>query len=165
MSHIHFEEEQRFTEVTRIWVLSLLVVLAPLFIGLMDDNLGEHILLLVLTTAAAWIPIGIILFISKMQVKIDNDGLHYRFPPRVIKWKTISKQHIASFELRNKKGLYEHLACGYRRSLIRNTIFMNVIGSKYLVLKLNDGKKIKIGSTNAETMEWTLKRLLNQSEN
>lgn len=165
MSHIHYEEEQRFTEVRWVWMASILVILSPLGIIFLDENDGkENGGLMILTTLAAWIPVGLILFFARFKVKIDQTGLHYRFPPRLYRWKTVDPNSILSFEVREKRGFVERIACGYQRSLLRKTIFMNITGEKFVVIRSGNGQTLKIGSKNPEAMEQALTRLLNSNQ-
>jgi len=104
-------------------------------------------------------PVILILLYSKLQIKIDGEGVHYRFIPSVMKWKTVSKESIESFEVSPKKSLWEKIECGYGRNHLNNTVSMNISGKKYARIKLTDGRKLKIGTINPEGMERALRKL------
>lgn len=153
MSHVNYEETQRFSQLRWLWIISFIIVLTPFILFTLSDTTEDRDLLLILiTTVAVSLPVGIILFIGKFELKVNESGLTYRFLPSISKWKLIDKSRIKSIEIREKSGLYEQLACGYRRHIFRKTIFMNITGNKFVIVKLTDGKTLKIGSQNAETL-------------
>jgi hypothetical protein len=165
MSHIHYEEEQRFTEVRWVWIASVLVILSPLVIILLDEHHGqENTGLIILTTLLAWIPVGLVLFWARFNIKIDQTGLHYRFSPTLYKWRTIRADGILAVEVRDKRGFFERIACGYQRSIFRKTVFMNITGEKFVIIRSGDGQTLKIGSKNPEAMKLALKRLLHSNQ-
>jgi hypothetical protein len=146
-----------------LWVVLVLILLLPLILGVYEKNVDQKgITMLLLSSLFAGIPVAGILLYSKLQIRIDGEGLHYKFFPSVWKWKLISTDQIDSFELSAKKTLLEKLECGYRRNRLTNTIVMNITGEKFIRIKLKDGKRLKIGSENPEAMEWALKRLTTQ---
>src|SRR6185436_4642982 len=103
--------------------------------------------------AFAFIPVLAMLLYTKLQIKIDGDGVHYRFIPTILKWRTISRSSIESFEVTAKKNLWEKIECGYgyRSNRFRKIISMNVCGSKFARIKLTDGRRFKIGTINPES--------------
>lgn len=162
MSHVHYEEEQRFSNVTWIWVAMILLLLAAPTLTLVSDSISQKDMTSVLlSTAFAFIPmVGILLF-AKLQIKIDEVGVHYKFFPSVLKWRAIPKKNIESFEVSAKKNLWEKLECGYgyRHNRFKKTISMNVTGKKFARIKLTDGRRLKIGTINPESMERALRKL------
>src|SRR5215204_2681204 len=114
MSHLHYEEEQRFSNVTWVWVAMTLLLLAAPTLTLVSDSVSQKDMTgVLLSTAFAFIPmVGILLF-AKLQIKINAEGVHYKFFPSVLKWRTIPKNSIESFEVSGNKNLWEKLECGY----------------------------------------------------
>ena len=164
MAHIHYEEVQRFSQLRWVWMVSTVILLTPLVVFLMNEpspSDDEGVILTLLTTLFAFLPVGLILLFGRLEIKVNNVGFHYRFPPSKFKWKIIDISNISSIESREKKGLVDHVACGYRKSILRNIIFMNIIGQKFVIVRLTNGLKIKIGSQNAESLVRTLKALRN----
>lgn len=162
MAHIHYEEEQRFSNVTWIWVALILLLLSIPLLTLTSDSISQKDMTSVLlSTAFALLPMTGMLLFAKLQIKIDEAGVHYKFIPTVFKWRTIAKTSIESFEVTAKKNLWEKLECGYgyRSNRFRKTISMNVTGSKFARLKLTDGRRFKIGTINPESMERALRKL------
>lgn len=160
MSHLHYEEEQRFTGVVWIWIFSFILILVPLLIAASSDNVSDSDkIVIALSTLLGFIPVIAILWFSKLQLKVDDNGVHYRFPPAVWRWKTVSGKVIESFEVSKKQNLREKLEIGFRRSLLFNTTTMNITGKKIARIQLQDGQKLKIGSENPESLERALRKL------
>ena len=160
MAHLYYQEEQRFTNVRWLWLVLILIILLPLLLTYNDKGMNQQELItLFLSTLLAVVPVVAMLFFSKLQLRIDDGGIHYRFFPGVWKWKTITKTEIESFEFSDMKSLFEKWETGYCRNLFTDSIRMNITGKKFLRMKLKDGGKIKIGSENPEEMERALKRL------
>lgn len=160
MAHPYYEEEQRFTNVRWLWLVLTLIILLPLLLTFNDRGMNQQeMITILLSTLLASVPVVAILLYSKLQLRIDDVGIHYKFFPGVWKWKTILKTEIESFEFSAMKSLLEKWECGYHRNLFSNSIRMNITGKNFLRMKLKDGRKIKIGSENPEEMERALKRL------
>jgi hypothetical protein len=160
MSHIHFEEEQRLTRVRWIWFAWIAFLLFPLFtLPLGESGSMQDVGQIFLTMGATALPLGVVLFMTRFQVKIDEEGIRYRFMPNSYKWRFIPKTTIESFEVQEKKTWFEKIHCGYYRSHKCNSIQMNITGKKLVHVKLTGGKRIKIGSENPEGIEYALKRL------
>jgi hypothetical protein len=158
MSHIQYEEEQRFTNLRWIWVLVAFILLFLILVFTLDEGARNRTGQLFITLGAALIPI-VILVIGKLQIRVDCEGFHYKFFPRVLKWRHIRTEIIDSYEVKEKRTLYERFGCGYKRNHLTKTIFMNITGTKFIHIRLNDGKKMKIGSVNAEGIERALRKL------
>jgi hypothetical protein len=126
-----------------------------------DSKIGEQELKsLLLTTLLGTLPVALILYYSIFRIKIDAQGLHYKFFPAVWKWRLIPKDNIASVEISERKTWIEKFTYGYRRNRLNHTTIMNITGKKFLRFTLNDGNKFKIGAENPEEMNRALKRLL-----
>jgi hypothetical protein len=168
MAHIHHEEEQRIAQVTWIWVALVLLLLTAPVLTLVSDSASEKDMTKVLlTTAFAFTPVVGILLLAKLQIKIDRDGLHYRFIPAVFRWKTISQNNIQSFEMTVNKKLWDKILSGfgYRHNRLAKTLSMNVTGATFARIILRDGRTLKIGTVNPESMERALLKLSSPDNN
>lgn len=160
MSHLHYEEEQRFSNKRWIWFVLFFLFLLPIIMALTEEEPNQKdMTMILLSTVFAILPVAAILLYSKFQIKIDNQGIHYKFFPAVIKWRVISKDMIESFEVTAKQTLLEKVECGYRRNRLNNTIVMNISGEKFARIKLKDGRRLKIGSENPEGLARALRKL------
>lgn len=162
MAHFHYHEEQRFANVRWLWAVLVLIILLPVLLTFNEKIDQESFVMFLLSTLFAAIPVAVILLYSKLQIKINGEGIHYKFFPSVWKWELIPKTQIESVELLTKQSFLERFECGYRRNHFANTVVMNITGKKFIRIKLVGGKKLKIGSENPEDMEHALKRLIAQ---
>lgn len=159
MSHFLFEEEQRFTRLAWLWILSTLAVLAPIGIIMGTNPQAFSSPMLALTLLSMGIPFVILMWFCRLEVRVDEAGLRYRFRPTVFQWKIIPPSQIISYEIRDAKNWHERFSVGFSRSWLRNTTFMNITGKKFLVVTLSDNSTLMIGIENAESMAWAMKRL------
>ena len=160
MSYLHYEEEQRFSNVRWIWVALLILLLIPLIITVEEGEASQKdVTLIFLSTVFASLPVAVILFYSKLMLRIDRDGIHYRFFPVVLKWRDIPKSAVESYEVSAKRNILEKIELGYKRNRLNNSISMNITGRKIARIKLKDGRKIKIGTENPEGFERALRTL------
>jgi hypothetical protein len=166
MAHLHFEEEQRFTNVIWIWIVGGFILLLPVGMTLADeDTTRENLTAILLSMAMSLLIVVGILIYSKLQVKINEEGLHYKFFPAITKWKMILKNEIESFEVTPAQNLIEKVEMGHKRNIFNKTITMNITGKKFARIQLKDGRKFKIGTDNAEGFERALRRLLTPDNN
>jgi hypothetical protein len=160
MAHIHFEEEQRFTNVAWIWIASLLLVLVPVGISVADpDTTSENLTVMLLSIPLGLLPVIGILLYSKLLVQINGEGLRYKFFPTVYRWKVITGNEIESFEVTPGKNFLEKVEMGHKRNLLNNSIAMNITGKSFARIKLKDGRKLKIGTNNPEEFKRALQKL------
>jgi hypothetical protein len=160
MNRTVYEEEQRFAGLTWIWIFAFALVFVPLVLAVRDASLtSQEILIILLSIVAGLVPVLVILYFARLQLKIDALGIHYRFFPAVVKWRIIPQNSIESFEVTEKKNIIETIERGYRRNRFNNTIAMNISGKKFVRLKLKNGQKFKIGTENPESFERALKKL------
>jgi hypothetical protein len=118
MAHPYYEEEQRFTNVRWLWLVLALIILMPLLLTFNDKGINQQEMIMVLlSTLLASVPVLATLLYSKLQLRIDDVGMHYKFFPGVWKWKTITKSEIESFEFSAMNSIFEKLECGYSRNL------------------------------------------------
>ena len=159
MSHLHYEEEQRFSNIPWIWIALLALAIIPTIIIAMDQSREVDVSMLALTVILGFVPVALILFYARLQIKIDTQGFHYKFFPAVMKWRVITKNEIKSYEVSDKLGI-EKFEIGHKRSFLNKTISMNITGKKMIRLELKNGHKLKIGTENPEGAERALKKLL-----
>src|SRR5688572_29132153 len=121
MSRTYFDEIQTVRE--NPWILILMVVSAlaaiiPLGSGVYwqlvkgvpwgDESLTDEGLVspFVFIVLVCLVSLFMILSI-KLEVKIDDQGIHYRFRPIKWRWQLISKEEIETFSLENKFRFFE----------------------------------------------------------
>lgn len=102
-----------------------------------------------------------ILFSLKLEVWIDQRGIHYRFFPLILKSKLISKEEILRFEIRKYRALLEYGGWGIRKGV------WNKWGKAYCVegntglqLYLKNGKKVLFGTQRPQALEYAMKEMI-----
>jgi hypothetical protein len=132
----------------------------PLTVAIAEEGTSQKdVTLILLTTVLASLPVAAFLFYTKLLIRIDGDGICYKFFPVMLKWRSIPKNNIESYEVSAKKNLLEQLEIGYQKNRLNNSISMNITGEKLARIKLKDGRKLKIGTENPEGIERTLRTL------
>lgn len=102
-----------------------------------------------------------LLFSLKMEVWIDQQGLHYRFFPMILKRKLISREEILRFEIRNYKPLLEYGGWGVRKGLWNKRGRAYCIeGNTGLQLYLKNGKKVLFGTQRPQAMAYAMKEII-----
>jgi hypothetical protein len=156
MANIYYSEEQKVTN-KWLWIL-ISTVCIIYFYGLTEQliflkSVGTH-------PAPDWamIIIGIIplmlfylLYKVRLNVKIDDQGVHYQFHPfhrkqRLIKWDEIKTVYIRKY-----RPIAEYGGWGIR-TIYRNNVSYSVSGKNGLQLELKNKKKILLGTQNHEEL-------------
>lgn len=160
MAHLHYEEEQRFSNIRWIWVILLMVLLLPSILISADESTSQKdIMWILLVSLITALPVTAILFYAKLLIQVDGKELRYKFFPAVLKWRSIPKDAIESYEVTAMKNIVEKLQFGYRRNLLNKITFMNITGKKLARVRLKDGRELKIGTANPESFERALRKL------
>lgn len=145
-----FKEEQRFTQ---LWLIILIIFSSLVPIGVVvseyqkDENAFSVEMLLVIILVIL-VPIAII-FLFKLNTRIDEQGIHYQFFPfhfsdRKISWNEISKAYVRTYDPIGEFGGWG-LKGGnlFNKS---NGKAINVSGDIGIQLELKNGKKLLIGT-------------------
>jgi len=161
MRIIPYYEVQRFNQVRWLWfvLIALLITELLIFVPVLGED-ENNTLLLLISMAALLLPMVLILFVFKFELSINEEGIRYRFIPKIIRWKTIPLSSIESFQLKGKESWFEKIHYGFHRNIFKNIITINITGSKYLVISLRGGSTVKLGTENADSVHYTLKHLL-----
>lgn len=106
---------------------------------------------------------GAIVFLTKLDIRIANDGVHFRFFPTQIKWRLIQRDEIESYELK-KLQWYDTGRLGRLKSRLSGRKVYKTFGSSVVLIKLRSGEQIMLGTGNPEGIGWALKRMLNKQE-
>jgi hypothetical protein len=84
------------------------------------------------------------LFMIKLQTRIDETGIHYKFSPFHLKYTTITWYHVSDAYMRQYEPLYEFAGWGIRG--IEKNKALSVSGKYGLQLVLRNGNKLIIGT-------------------
>ena len=103
-------------------------------------------------------------FSLKLEVWIDQEGIHYRFFPLIFKNKLISTVEIQRFEIRKYKPILEYGGWGVRRGFGRKwQRAYNVSGNIGLQLYLTNGKKVLFGTQKPQAIAHAMNEIIKQS--
>jgi hypothetical protein len=126
-----------------------------------DKPLSDNgLAMLFLFSLASWLFVMWILYSIRLEVYIDNEGLHYTFFPNSATWKVITKNEIVSYEVRQRRNLFEMGGVGYHRNRFKRTRSMTIRGSKHIRFILPGNNKMLIGTQKPEEFDRALRRLL-----
>ncbi len=178
MSRPYFEEVQRFRDNQWIWILLIvasLSALLPLLYGMYwqidqgepwgNEPMSDQGLILLFLFILVSLGVASFMIVNvKLELTIDERGVHYRFPPIKSKWQTITKGQISDFSLEKRFRIFESGGLGYHRNRLNKTRSMRISGGKHLALKLINGEKFLFGTQNLEGLESAMKKLMNNNE-
>ncbi len=155
-----FYEEQKFNQ-SLVYIglsISLIVVIFSILSEWkknIDNSLGDYI--------AAFIGLFILLIVIiiflvlKLQTKIDENGIKYKFYPFQVSYKNIVWSNISECYIRNYSPISEYGGWGVKGGFSKQTgKAYTTKGSIGLQLKLKDGKKILIGTQKKEEIKRVL---------
>jgi hypothetical protein len=155
-----FIEKQKFNQSIFYIGISICLIVTVLSIlnewkYFINESLGKQIAGLI---GIILIILVIILFsVLKLETKIDENGVHYKFYPlhnsfKSISWKSISKCYVRKYNPISEYGGWG-LKTGFRKQTGRAYTTKGSIG---LQIKLKDGRKILIGTQNEEELKRVL---------
>jgi hypothetical protein len=175
MQKSYFKEEQHFTQ-PWLWVvliLSMGAMIVPMFIGLYiqlvmgkpwgNQPLGDTALLWVSGLELVFAIALFLLFIKmKLIIHVDELGLHFRYPPLIIKEKSIRKDEIQTFAIREYKPVKEYGGWGIKYGSGRNGKAYNVKGNIGMQLELKNGKKVLFGTQRADAFQHAMEQMMKE---
>ena len=156
-----FKEEQRFTQT---WLIVLLVVSTIVPVAIVINSYTTEGSTLSLSELALTIGLVLIapffLLLFNLSTRIDEHGIHYKFFPihfkfKTIKWDTISKAHVRTYDAITEYGGWG-LKGGFFWKKSKG-VAINVSGDVGIQLELTNGKKILIGTKLKDQAEQVLK--------
>lgn len=168
MNKVLFKEEQQFRQWW--WIVMILGLTIPAMVmniyaiyqqmvrGIqVGDSPVPNVMLIV-----GLVFLGVALwsyFALKLEVWIDQDGIHYRFFPLIRKSKLISKAEIERFEIRKYNPIIDYGGWGTKRSLKWGRAY-NVSGNIGLQLYLTSGKKVLFGTQRSQAIMYAMDEIM-----
>jgi len=145
-----FKEEQRFTQtwLIVIIVISLIVTLA-IILKEIDKLSASEIIISIGTIILA----SGLIFLFKLSTRIDEKGIHYKFFPFHLKFKTVVWNDIENAYIRTYDAISEYGGWGIRGGALwykAKGKAINISGNIGIQLELKDGKKLLIGTNKKE---------------
>ncbi len=149
-----FIEEQRFNQ---LWLIILILVSVLVPIGIIlgtyikDPSSFSNTELIVIFCTLV-LASGIV-FLFKLSTRIDEKGIHYKFFPFHLGFKTIQWHEIDNAYVRTYSAISEYGGWGLKGGAFRSKSkgkAINVSGDIGIQLELKNGKKLLIGSQKQE---------------
>lgn len=174
MATPYFEEVQRLRD--NRWILVLIFVVAlgsllPLIYGIYwqigqgvqwgDEPMSNSGLIGI--TLMVLVSMALMVFIMtnlRLEVKIDEAGIHYRMYPVKSRWRLVTPSEIEGYSFANRFKPFESGGIGHHRNLLKNTRSFRIIGGKHITVKFKDGHRLMLGTQDLTGMEWAMKKLM-----
>lgn len=159
MAKTFFKEEQKFTQ-PWFWLIFIPIIFGSLvFFGLgfhqqliRNEPFGDNpmpdaaLIAFGLFTILITIGITVLFYRMKLEVEIRSDGIYYRYPPMIGKFRKIPRDTIEHLEVRRYKPLKEFGGWGIKTGTKKYGKAYNVKGNIGLQLVLKNGDKILFGT-------------------
>ncbi|WP_179018353.1 hypothetical protein [Winogradskyella forsetii] len=155
-----FKEEQRFNQ---LWLIVLLLVsiMVPIAIIISEyiENPSSFSISELISIIGVMILASGIIFLFKLNTRIDEKGIHYKFFPLHWRFKTINWSQIDNAYVRTYNPIGEYGGWGLRGGFFWNKSkgkAINVSGDVGIQLVLKSGKKLLIGTQKRNDAESVL---------
>ncbi|MBL7967278.1 MAG: hypothetical protein JNK09_09765 [Prolixibacteraceae bacterium] len=154
MKKVLFSEKQQFRQWWNILLILVATVPAMVFSGYalyqqtvngiqVGDEPAPNAVLaifIVVMMALLWSYLAM-----KLEVWIDQEGIHYRFWPLIFKERLISIYEIQRYEIRQYRPIVDYGGWGMKKSFKWGRAY-NISGNIGLQLYLNNNKKVLFGT-------------------
>ncbi len=87
----------------------------------------------------------------KLETRIDDNGIHFRYFPFIRKWRFIPKNSISSAEVISFNPLLDYGGWGMKAN--KTTKLFNVTGDQGLLIDSGESKKILLGTLKAKELK------------
>lgn len=180
MKRALFKEEQRFRQ-PWMWLLLIpsfitTIVLfgygfeKQLFQGeTWGDNpmSDEGLLIMGIFVFLMMIGLTILFYKMKLITEIREDGIYYRYPPMIMKFRMIKPDNIEKYEIRKYKPIKEYGGWGIKTNGLKTKrqkfgTAYNVSGNIGLQLQLSHGKKILFGTQRGNALKHAMDKMMSK---
>jgi hypothetical protein len=96
--------------------------------------------------------------LHKLEVKVDQDSIRYRFAPYINRFRTIRKGEVKEIYVRKYQPIMEYGGWGYRIGLGKGRAY-NIFGNWGLQLKFRNGKDLLLGTQKPEILKAAITKL------
>lgn len=170
-SKVLFSEEQRFRNHPMIILVfaALLAVIGLQVYGLYsqlilrkpwgDHPTSDNVLLITSVIVIIAVIIFVLMFVSlRLITEVREDGIHFRFPLFINKWRTIAYSDIESFEAGRYHPVRDFGGWGIRIKPFRSKAY-SVRGNQALKLYLKNGKKVFFGTQDPDGIRRAMEKM------
>jgi len=158
---VSFRETQRFTQ-TWLWLVIALIVamgwwafIQQIFLGCPFGNRPASDPVVFVVWALCGFGLPLLLMSCRLITEVRGDGLHVRFLPFHVRWRSFAFDQISSCEARTYHPVLEYGGWGIRCGLHGSAY--NVRGNRGVQLTFSNGKRLLIGSQLAEELALAIK--------
>lgn len=173
MNKVLFKEEQQFRQWW--WIVMILGTIVPALVMCIYALYQQTVRGIQVGDSPA--PNGVLIgaffflcimlwvyFSLKLEVSIDQDGIHYRFSPIIRKNRLISKAEIQRFEIRKYSPIFDYGGYGIKRKFRWGKAYI-VSGNIGLQLYLTNGKKILFGTQRSQAILYAMDEMMKLKNN
>ncbi|UZD24685.1 hypothetical protein PBT90_14995 [Algoriphagus halophytocola] len=153
MANRVFKESQSYAGT---WVMYfILLVEAPTLILLVvlyftSEEKQEMAIALGVVLGAMALTLSLI-FNIKLETRIDNQGISFRYMPFIRKWRKYSRAQVKRWEVSEYQPIMDYGGWGLKGN--KTTKAYTVLGTEGLLLDVGEKKKIRIGTMKAKEMQ------------
>jgi hypothetical protein len=177
MEKSYFKEEQKFDQV---WYRMLIIFMWIPMVLIFGSGIYQQFVLkkpwgdnptsdtaLLLTTAFVFLIMAgttWLMLSMKLITEVTENGIRYRFPPLINKFKTIPKQDIAEYNIRKYSPIGEYGGWGIKGTFGFRGRAYNVKGNIGLQLRLQNNKKVLFGTQRQAALQSAMDKLMKPSQ-
>lgn len=143
-----YEEKQKIDTIWPLGLMALVSVTNYVIYFHLDQTDISFFYGSIISTAF----VSSLLFIMRLQTKINEKAINYRLFPLHFKWQTILWSDVEKSEIRTFKPIREYGGWGIRNSLAYGKAYI-INGDIGLQLYLKNGKKVLIGTKQEEKLQ------------
>jgi len=170
MNKVLFKEEQQFRQwwyiililasIVPVMIMSIYALYMQTVKGVqIGESPAPNAVLIVLFFAmcfALWV-----IFSLKLEVWIDQEGIHYRFSPLIFKKRLISKSEIQRYDIRKYSPIFDYGGRGIRSGFGHKWgKAYTVSGNIGLQLYLTNGKKVLFGTQRSQAIRYAMDEMM-----
>jgi hypothetical protein len=105
----------------------------------------------------------ILLYFSRLITEVRENGIFYRYPPFIAKYKQIDPAQIGEYGVRQYKPIKEFGGWGIKTGSRKYGRGYTISGDTGLQLVFKDGKKVLIGTQRPEALKKAMDRMMNRT--
>jgi hypothetical protein len=170
-----FEEVQSYRQHRSFWyvfiVLSLSIFIPVLYgmygqLGLgipwgKDPMEDKGLIALFFFLVFIHIVVMIALLAVKLETYVDANGIHYKSHISKTKWVTITKDNLASYEIRQKRRtVFEHGAVEFYKKHVGKMTYAILRGGLHLELTLKNENKVFLGTQRPDEFVRAIRKMI-----
>lgn len=158
-SHVLYYERQTIRQ-KWLWIILGLVTLYLMYGSFTDLFLHDTDAPPMMTTSfLILLGVDVLLWLMKLEFMIKEEGFYFRFRPFTIRYKKVMWEELSDIFVRTYKPIREYGGWGLRTSFQGHGMALTISGNRGIQLIFKTGRKILIGTKNAEKVEAILSSL------